>query len=388
MKKKIVLWMTLMIAVFATGCAQETTPVTPPEVSLETEEPQQENEEKAEPVDAVIYYGNAQADGFEQKEVRLEELSPQNLIDELSMVNVVSLDTEVNSFEQTGKSLKLDLSKEFSQYVNMMGTSGEYIVMGGLVNTFLTAYEGEDILITVEGKSLETGHAFYDKPLNFFETDTNTEENAAEGEEKDPMSYRLKDETYNRNWAEIYYPQFTDMPDKSIQEQWNEAIRAITVGAAEKRNSDCDSYKVDYSIASCDTEFVSFVFTRKIKMGENVTKDIYAISFDLVEGKNVRLSDWGEAVDTAAYNLSNHGYYRILSDDVDRETYDEYMKADIPSADDYKKVFTQYDFDLENIDKAPAGTSYVKDGELILIMDVPAALGDTLEIGTGIEVRE
>lgn len=388
MKKKIVLWMTLMIAVLAMGCTQGTTPETTSDVSVETQEPEQEEEEKTEPVSAVIYYGNAQADGFDQKEVQLDELSPENLMDELARVNVVSIDTEVNSFEQEGKSLKLDLSKGFSQYVNMMGTSGEYIVMGGLVNTFLTAYEGEDILITVDGKMLETGHAVYDKPLNFFDAGTSAEETSAENEEKAPMSYRLKDEAYEPNWAEIYYPQFTDMPDKSIQDQWNEAIREITVGAAEKLNSDCDSYKVDYRIASCDTEFVSFVFTRKIKMGESVTKDIFAISFDLVKGKNVRLSDWGEAVDTAAYNLSNHGYYKILSDDVDRETYDEYMKANVPSADEYKKEFKQYDFDLENVDKKISGTSYVEDGELILIMDVPATLGDTLEIATGIEVRE
>ncbi len=391
MKKKIVLWMTFMIAVTAAGCGKEQAPAATVE-SVQVEENGQEAEteepEKAVPVNAVIYYGNIRADGFDQKEVELSELSPENLIDELAKVNVVSIDTEVNSFDQDGKSLKLDLSKGFSQYVNMMGTSGEYIVMGGLVNTFLTAYESEEILITVEGKTLETGHTLYDKPLNFFEADAAEEESTAENEEKKPMSYRLKDEAYNQSWAEIYYPQFMDMPDQSIQDQWNEAIREITAEAAQKRDADCDSYKVDYRIASCDTEFVSFVFTREIKMGESVTKDIFAISFDLVEGRNVRLSDWGEAVDTAAYNLANHGYYKILSDEVDREAYDESMKADMPDADAYKKELKQYDFDLENLDKAPSGTSYVEDGELILIMDVPETLGGTLEIGTGIKVRE
>jgi len=391
MKKKIVLWMTFMIAVIVAGCGKEQAPAEMTE-SVQIQENGQEAEtaepETAVPVNAVIYYGNIQADGFDQKEVEISELSPENLIDELAKVNVVSIDTEVNSFEQEGKSLKLDLSKGFSQYVNMMGTSGEYIVMGGLVNTFLTAYEGEDILITVEGKTLETGHTLYDKPLNFFESDTAKEESAAENEEKEPMSYRLKDEAYNQNRAEIYYPQFMDMPDQSVQDQWNEAIREITVEAAQKRDADCDSYKVDYRIASCDTEFVSFVFTREIKVEENVEKDIFAISFDLVEGRNVRLSDWGEAVDTAAYNLANHGYYKILSDEVDREAFDESMKANMPDADEYKKELKQYDFDLENPDKAPSGTSYVEDGELILIMDVPETLGGTLEIGTGIKVRE
>ena len=42
-------------------------------------------------------------------------------------MNVVSIDTEVKNFEQDGKALKLDLSKGFSQYLNMMGSSGEYM---------------------------------------------------------------------------------------------------------------------------------------------------------------------------------------------------------------------------------------------------------------------
>lgn len=391
MKKKIILGMTFMIAILATGCTQETTAVSAPEATVNAEEAETENVEKSDPVNAVIYYSNANADGFDQKEVQLEALTPENLIAQLAAVNVVSIDTEVNSFEQDGKSLKLDLSKGFSNYVNMMGTSGEYIVMGGLVNTFLTAYDGEDILITVDGKELETGHAFYSEPLNFFEPETSAEEGAADTKEKEPMTYRLKDETYKQGKAEIYYPQFTDMSDPAIQDQWNEAIREITVGAEEKRSADNPKCRIDYRIASCDTEFVSFVFTREYldTVDEKVTAtDIFAISFDLVEGKNVRLSDWGEAVDTAAYNLANHGYYKILSDDVDREAYDEAMKTEVFDADGYKKEFLQFDFDLENLDREPAGTSYVEDGELVLIMKVPEDLGGTLEIGTGIKVRE
>lgn len=386
MKKKIVLWMTLMIAVAVTGCTQDTTTVAVPETPVQAEQETPAEEQNTEPVSVVIYYGNMQADGFDQKEVEIDSLTAENILEQLAKVNVVSIDTEVNSFEQDGKSLKLDLSKGFSQYINMMGTSGEYIVIGGMVNTFLSAYEAEDILITVNGEVLETGHAVYENPLTFFENN-DTDDGTEKEEAKSPMSYRLKDETYKQAGAEIYYPQFTDMSDGAVQDQWNAAIREITVGAAEKMNSDYESYKVDYTIKSCDTEFVSFVFTQEINVYGHIAKDIYAISFDMVEGKNVRLSDWGEAVDTAAYNLANHGYYKILSDDVDRETYDEYMKTSELSADEFKKEFLQYDYELEDLDKVPAGTSYVKDGELIIIMDVPEALGGALEIATGIEVR-
>lgn len=121
---------------------------------------------------ALIYYGNDNADGIIYKEVALDELSADKLIDELAKVNIVSLDTKVRSVfidENNEKLLHLDMSKEFGEYVSMMGTAGEYIVMGGIVDTFLDAYGCENIKITVEGKTLETGHTSYDGELHFFE---------------------------------------------------------------------------------------------------------------------------------------------------------------------------------------------------------------------------
>lgn len=119
-----------------------------------------------------IYYGNDNADGIIYKEVALNELSADGLIGELAKVNIVSLDTKVRSVfvdEKNEKLLHLDMSKEFGEYVSMMGTAGEYIVMGGIVDTFLDAYDCENIKITVEGKTLETGHTTYDGELQFFE---------------------------------------------------------------------------------------------------------------------------------------------------------------------------------------------------------------------------
>ncbi|MBD5539774.1 MAG: hypothetical protein HDR00_00995 [Lachnospiraceae bacterium] len=390
MKKKFVLWLTFLMLFLAAGCTKETHDIDAPGAEAgpaggETQE------ETLEPVKVLIYSGNAAADDFEQKEVEIQGLTPQNLISELAAVNVVSINTEVNSFEQDGKSLKLDLSKGFSQYVNMMGTGGEFIVMGGLVNTFLTAYDADEILITVEGKTLETGHASYENPLGFFEFDTKQEvEPAQETANAEPLKYRLSDATDWRKESSVYYPQFVDMSDKNIQDRWNEAIKEIvkmvTEGATES-----DPYTLDYEIVTCDTEFVSFVFRRD--MGDS-GKDTFAISFDLVNRKCVRLSDWGDAMDEAAHNLATGGYYKIISKDMDRESFDEFMKRMEPSADDYKEQFSLYDFDLDNLEEEPYGFSYVRDDELILVMYIPgAAIGDhagvraTVEIDTGIKVR-
>ncbi len=393
MKKKLAILMSVLIFTMV-GCeSQPITPMAPvgenaqAEGEQATEEQVQDDaEETVEPLNVVIYYSNIQADGFATKEMQIEGLTPENLIAELAKVNIVSIDTEVKGFSQDGKSLTLDLSNGFGQYLNMMGSSGEYVVMGGLVNTFLDAYDAEEILITVEGNALESGHAIYDKPLGFYEV-VSAEEEATDAETKEPLTYRLKDEAYNHNNAEIYYPQFAEMPDGGIQDEWNAAIRELTVGAAESIRGEYDSYEIDYTIMTCDTEFVSFVFERESVINGRVVEDTFAISFDLVERKNVCLSDWGEAVDTIAYNLANHGYYKILDDDVDREAYDEYMKTTLPDAEEYKRQFSKYDYDFTDLETEPLGTSYVKDGVLIIIMDVPDALGGTLEIETGVEVR-
>ena len=120
----------------------------------------------------LIYYGNDNADGIIYKEVTVKGLSPENLIKELAKVNIVSMDTKVKSVyvdDEDKKLLHLDMSKEFSEYLSMMGTAGEYIVLGGLVDTFLDAYDCEKVKVTVEGKTLETGHATYEGELQFFE---------------------------------------------------------------------------------------------------------------------------------------------------------------------------------------------------------------------------
>ena len=51
----------------------------------------------------------------------------------------------------------------------MMGTAGEYLLLGSVVNTFLDNLDGESILITVDGETLESGHEIYDRELTFYE---------------------------------------------------------------------------------------------------------------------------------------------------------------------------------------------------------------------------
>ena len=158
-KRLLILGVVSALALSVTACGGETLTEyqknNTAEVSAnagETEQLQEDTAKDAQKVSVCIYYSNADASGFESKEIEIDSLSPDNLIGELALVNVVSYDTKVLDFSKSGKNLTLDLSGDFSNYINMMGTAGEYIVMGSLVNTFLDAYDADDILITSNGK--------------------------------------------------------------------------------------------------------------------------------------------------------------------------------------------------------------------------------------------
>lgn len=121
----------------------------------------------------TIYYSNNSADGLETETILVKEITPESIIAGLAVRNIVSMDTKVNNFEQTKEDgntiLLLDMSKAFGEYLRTMGTSGETIILSALSNTFLDAYEADGVKLTVGGKTLETGHAIYDKPITYME---------------------------------------------------------------------------------------------------------------------------------------------------------------------------------------------------------------------------
>ena len=66
------------------------------------------------------------------------------------------------NFKQEEDTITLDLSKTFEEYVNQMGTAGEYATVGSVVNTYLDAYDAKAVSLLVEGGTWSTGHAEYE----------------------------------------------------------------------------------------------------------------------------------------------------------------------------------------------------------------------------------
>lgn len=154
------------------------------EEPLKEEKEQQPEEEPApdmqtpeqsavETATVTVYYSNVDATAFESSEVQIGSLSPEAVLSALVSTGTLTVDVEENSFTMTvvddKESIELDLNDAFAAYVSNMGSTGEYYTVGALCNTFLDAYDCEQIRITVEGDSLSTGHAEYPGYLSRFE---------------------------------------------------------------------------------------------------------------------------------------------------------------------------------------------------------------------------
>ena len=120
--------------------------------------------------DRVTYYhGDKFGDTLIPETTLVPRLTAQALVDLLVEQKVIPEGTKVRNFKSAGGIITLDLSREFEEQARSLGSTGEYVLVGSLVNTFLTTYEAQGMDLTTEGRDLATGHNIYDYTLEFFE---------------------------------------------------------------------------------------------------------------------------------------------------------------------------------------------------------------------------
>lgn len=164
---------------------EDTTPV---ETETPTEEPEitetpvaevtatvepKENEAEPKEEGITIYYGDENAEHILSTQIPKQKVTPELLVAELAKRDILTSDVTVKSFKETKKgdvkTLAVDFGEKFREILFSQGSSGEYIMMGSVVDTFLKAYDAESMTITVEGDVLESGHCIYDAEMSFYE---------------------------------------------------------------------------------------------------------------------------------------------------------------------------------------------------------------------------
>lgn len=132
-----------------------------------------ENEAAQEPVTFTLYNSNEDATALVQETVEVDALTKENVLAALIECGILQDDIRILSLEEAEqdgeKVLNIDFSQEFGSYVASMGTAGEYMIMGSVSNTFLSAYGCEKVKITVEGGVLSTGHQEYTGYYGYYE---------------------------------------------------------------------------------------------------------------------------------------------------------------------------------------------------------------------------
>ena len=112
----------------------------------------------------TVYVPNENVDGFDTVVIEGEKLS---FLEAMIKAGVLTEDVEINAFSWTEDTVTVDFNGAFSNLINTMGTSGEYVLMGSIVNTLIELNDVQYVRITVDGEILESGHMVYDFPMEF-----------------------------------------------------------------------------------------------------------------------------------------------------------------------------------------------------------------------------
>ena len=130
--------------------------------------------EKSQEEQLTLYFPNENADGWNVTKNQIEQVTPDIIIGQLVGAGAIPDSVTVVSFGEdqgeNGLILKLDLSSNFAEGLLNMGTAGEYLTMGSVVNSFLDTYQADGIEITAGGNVIETGHTSFEGVLNHFDS--------------------------------------------------------------------------------------------------------------------------------------------------------------------------------------------------------------------------
>ena len=161
----------LMICVLLAGCVAPPEATEPTVFTMIQTDPIEVPTETMAPVLLTyqIYLPNGNADGFVIETVEVPQITADIILAELQARGVLSEAVTINGFGSVDNQLNIDFNQAFGDLVCSMGTSGELMIVGSVVNTFLNAFQAESVYFTVDGQILESGHVIYDFPITFIE---------------------------------------------------------------------------------------------------------------------------------------------------------------------------------------------------------------------------
>lgn len=365
MKKKILSWGLMFPLMFLAACSGKTAERMMP--LREETAPNTESESGGSSgIPIRIYYSDNSADPLSVSVERTAEITPEILLLNLSLYEMVPDTVTVRSFEQKkrgdGLLLTLDLSEDFGEYLSSLDVSREEEVLGSLVNTFLDAYKGTEIVITVKGGALLTSHENYSQALERYPYEE--------------ASYQVTARELRREGIAISYPEITGFSEEEIQKRWNTTIEDHARTALEHAEEG-SSLKVSYEVKTMNDQLLSILIegTYQEKDAPDSYLFRYSYNIDVKSGESVRLA-YHQDVEQLAEKLLAGTEYTVegeLGEELQERLFILYGDAE-------QLADTLRNFDYGENRESPSGFSYQEDGKVHLCIAVPHALGDYADI--------
>ena len=120
------------------------------------------------PAMVLVWYPDANAEHLTAMAIEVMDLTADGLTSAMAD-SVLWGGSTIQSLKIEGSTVRADMNDAFAAQIGSMGSSGETMILGGLVNTLLDALDAEEVILTVNGQPLETGHDVYDYPLGRYE---------------------------------------------------------------------------------------------------------------------------------------------------------------------------------------------------------------------------
>ncbi len=313
-----------------------------------------------------IYHSDEAAEHICVNTALTEKITPEILLLNLSSYGMIPEDVKVESFSaEKGETrrLTLDLSPDFSDYLNSMGTSGEYLVMGSLVNTFLDAYNASAVKVTAGGAVIETGHQIYDGWLEQYDYVK--------------ASYSVSDGLLQKDKVNFCYPQLQNCTDTELQEKWNRIIKEKVESMAEELKEGASLYG-KYDIKTMNDELLSILFSGDISNpGVSYSSRFqFTYNIDMKTGESIRLAHYRD-VDQIAEDMMNGKNYTV-SGELASE-FQARLTVLYGDARQLAAALRGFDFG-KGQEQYPGGYSWQEDGKTWLSIEVPHALGDYVNV--------
>jgi hypothetical protein len=209
-------------------------------VSPEGTESTQSNTQTAN-LPLSLYIPNDTIDGFDII-TSLTDGSAQHIVSLLVSEKALPEGCALLSFTPDSKnSGTADMNAAYLQAISE-GTASEYVRLGCVVNTLLTYFDLDEITLTIEGKTLETGHEVYDYPLRFYENQIADLGDPTDGNQGDYPSLRAQNydvpviignlprsDSVDSVWA-ILSGYWTATDDLYVAFLWKEGLPCVTYG--------------------------------------------------------------------------------------------------------------------------------------------------------------